>query len=114
MNRRLVLGMAAGGLLAAFSARSQEKVVRIQARKFSYSPGQVTLKKGVPVTLELTTADVTMGFNAPDFNVRADILPGQTSRVRFTPDKTGTFVFLCDIFCGEGHEKMSGQLKVVA
>ena len=114
MNRRLVLGMAASALLAAFSARSQEKVVRIQARKFSYSPSRVTLKKGVPVTLEFTTADVAMGFNAPDFNVRADILPGQTSRVRFTPDKTGTFVFLCDLFCGEGHEKMSGQLKVVA
>jgi cytochrome c oxidase subunit 2 len=114
MNRRLLLGAAAGALLAAFSARSQEKVVRIRARKFAYSPSQVTLKKGVPVTLELTTDDVAMGFNAPDFNVRADMMPGQTSRVRFTPDKTGTFVFLCDIFCGDGHERMSGKLKVVA
>jgi len=114
MNRRLLLGAAAGALLAAFSARSQEKVVRIRARKFAYSPSQVTLKKGVPVTLEFTTDDVAMGFNAPDFNVRADILPGQSSRVRFTPDKTGTFVFLCDIFCGDGHERMSGTLKVVA
>jgi len=114
MNRRLLLAGAAGALLAAFSARSQEKVVRIKARKFSYSPSQVTLKKGVPVTLEFTTEDVAMGFNAPDLNVRTDILPGQTSRVRFTPEKTGTFVFLCDLFCGDGHEKMSGKLKVVA
>jgi cytochrome c oxidase subunit 2 len=114
MNRRLLLGAAAGALLAAFSARSQEKVVRIRARKFAYSPSQVTLKKGVPVTLEFTTEDVAMGFNAPDLNLRADILPGQSSRLRFTPDRTGSFVFLCDIFCGDGHEKMSGQLKVVA
>jgi cytochrome c oxidase subunit II len=68
----------------------------------------------VPVTLEFVTADVVMGFNAPDFKARADIIPGQVSRVRLTPDKTGTFTFLCDIFCGEGHEGMSGQIHVVA
>jgi len=25
-----------------------------------------------------------------------------------------TIVFLCDIFCGEGHEGMSGQIHVTA
>ncbi len=69
---------------------------------------------GVPVVLEFVTADVVMGFNAPDFNVRADIIPGQVARVRLVPDKTGTFVFLCDIFCGDGHEGMSGQIHVAA
>jgi cytochrome c oxidase subunit 2 len=29
-----------------------------------------------------------------------------------TPDKTGTFTFLCDVFCGSGHEDMSGTLIV--
>jgi len=68
----------------------------------------------VPVVLELTTADVLMGFNAPDFAVRADIIPGQVARVRLVPDKVGTFAFLCDIFCGSGHETMSGTITVVA
>jgi cytochrome c oxidase subunit 2 len=66
------------------------------------------------VTLELESADVVMGFNAPDFNIRTDIVPGKVSRLRFTPDKSGTFVFLCDIFCGDGHESMNGKLHVVA
>jgi heme/copper-type cytochrome/quinol oxidase subunit 2 len=30
----------------------------------------------------------------------------------FTPDKAGTFTFLCDVFCGDGHEGMSGRLVV--
>jgi len=34
------------------------------------------------------------------------------ARVRFTPDRAGTFPFLCDIFCGEGHEGMSGKIVV--
>ena len=61
-----------------------------------------------------TTADVLMGFSAPDFDTRADIIPGKVARVRLTPDKVGTFTFLCDIFCGSGHENMSGTIVVEA
>jgi cytochrome c oxidase subunit 2 len=53
-----------------------------------------------------------MGFNAPDFGVRSDIVPGKISRVRFTPDKSGQFAFQCDIFCGSGHEDMAGLITV--
>ena len=118
-RRRILLHAATavvllGGGLAAFPARPQERVVKITARKFVFLPREVTLKKGEPVILEFTTADVVMGFNCPDFNVRTDIIPGQTARVRFTPDRTGTFTYLCDIFCGEGHEGMSGVLRVEA
>jgi len=106
---------AAGALLGAGAlAQAKERVIRVTARKFVFLPREITLKKGVPVVLEFVTADVVMGFNAPDFKVRADIIPGQVSRVRLTPDKTGTFTFLCDIFCGEGHEGMNGQIHVVA
>jgi cytochrome c oxidase subunit 2 len=34
--------------------------------------------------------------------------------VRFTPDRLGEFTYLCDIFCGDGHERMTGLLRVVA
>ena len=117
MKRRLFLAAAAAGAagtLAALPAWPQERVVRMTARRFTYTPSVVTLKKGEPVLFEFITADVAMGFNAPDFNVRADILPGKISRLRFTPDKAGTFTFLCDLFCGSGHESMSGTLKVEA
>src|SRR6266568_6000349 len=106
----LLLGAATIGLRAA--AQPEEQVIKILARRFTYTPNKLTLKKDVPVVLELTTADVLMGFNAPDFDVRADIIPGQVAKVRLVPDKTGTFVFLCDIFCGDGHEGMSGQIHV--
>jgi cytochrome c oxidase subunit II len=107
-----VVGAVLGGGL--LRAATPEKVVRITARRFAFLPGEVTLKRGEPVVIELTSADVVMGFNAPDFNARADIIPGQVSRVRLTPEKTGSFVFLCDVFCGDGHEAMAGKLHVVA
>ena len=108
----LVAG-AATTYVVAEAAQPKEKVIRIVAKRFTYTPGKLTLKKGKPVILEFTTEDVAMGFNLPDFNLRADILPGKVMRVRFVPDKTGTFTFLCDIFCGTGHEEMHGQLAVV-
>ena len=108
----LMLG-SLGAYVAAQSAEPKEKVIKITAKKFNYTPGEVKLKKGVPVILEFRTQDVLMGFNLPDFNARADIVPGKTTRLRLVPDKTGTFVFLCDVFCGTGHEEMNGKLIVV-
>ena len=102
-----------GAYVAAQSAEPKEKVIKITAKKFNYTPGEVKLKKGVPVILEFRTQDVLMGFNLPDFNVRVDMVPGKLTRLRLTPDKTGTFVFLCDVFCGTGHEEMNGKLTVV-
>jgi cytochrome c oxidase subunit 2 len=111
-----VAGLVIGGTTLGARALAQpgEQVIKVVARRFTYSPNVITLKKGVPVVLELTTADVLMGFDAPDFNARADIVPGQTTKLRLVPNKVGTFTFLCDIFCGSGHETMSGTINVVA
>jgi cytochrome c oxidase subunit 2 len=106
--------MALAVALGLRAAEPKEKVIKIVARRFTFTPNKLTLKKGVPVVLELTTADVLMGFNAPDFDARADIIPGKVARVRLNPDKVGTFTFLCDIFCGSGHETMSGTIVVTA
>lgn len=108
----LVLGAGTLGLLA--TAQPREQVIKIAARRFTYMPNKLTLKKDVPVLLELTTADVLMGFSAPDFDIRADIVPGRLATVRLVPDKVGTFTFLCDVFCGSGHETMHGTITVVA
>jgi cytochrome c oxidase subunit 2 len=109
-----LLGLGYGAsFVAAEAAAPRAKVIKISAKRFDYSPAHLTLKKGVPVVLELRSRDVLMGFNLPDFNLRADMLPDKVTRVRFVPDKTGRFVFLCDIFCGSGHEQMQGTLTVV-
>jgi cytochrome c oxidase subunit II len=101
------------GYVAAQPAQPKEKVIRIDAKRFDYTPGELTLKKGEAVILELTSQDVLMGFNLPDFNLRADMIPDKITRVRFVPDKTGSFTFLCDVFCGSKHEEMNGRLTVI-
>lgn len=115
-KRRALLTGALAAVAAAATVgvgrAAAPKVVKVVARRFTYTPNRIALAKGVPVVFELTTLDVVMGFSLPDFGVRADILPGRTTRLPFTPDKAGTFTFLCDIFCGSGHETMNGTLVV--
>ncbi len=119
-NRRAVLGAIAAtalaGVTGAISVHSQpaERVISIRAYKFSYDPDELVVKLNEPVVLQFITSDVVMGFNAPDFGVRATIIPGQTARVRIVPNKVGTFTFHCDVFCGDGHEDMDGTIRVMA
>jgi cytochrome c oxidase subunit 2 len=118
-RRRLLLRAAAAiGLLAAggvaVKAQPKPRVIPIVARKFTYDPQEITLKLNEPVIFRLTTLDVVMGFSVPDFAVRGTIIPGQTTEVAMTPTKVGEFTFLCDVFCGSGHEDMDGTVRVVA
>jgi cytochrome c oxidase subunit 2 len=89
-----------------------ERVIRITAKKFDFSPDSITLKKGEPVVFEISSADREHGFNLRAFGVRTNVSPGKVTRVRFTPDKTGKFTFSCDVFCGDGHEEMTGTVIV--
>lgn len=98
--------------LGSGDAQTSERIVKITAHKFEYEPSEIHLKVGEPVVLELTSKDVTHGFNIPDFGLRADLEPGETVRVRLVPEKAGTFEFHCDNFCGIDHENMSAAIIV--
>jgi cytochrome c oxidase subunit 2 len=71
------------------------------------------VRKGEPVRLALTAIDRVHGFSLKALGVRTDVKPDDTVVVRIVPDKVGTFVFACDIFCGDDHEDMQGVIKVV-
>lgn len=115
---RTRLALAAGlafALMATASGRggaAEPRVVRIVAKRFTYTPSEVTLKKGEPVVLELVSADRVHGFRLPAFKIRTDVGPNEPVRITLTPDRTGTFTFACDVFCGDGHDDMSGTLVV--
>jgi cytochrome c oxidase subunit II len=93
--------------------QNDEQVIRISAKTFEFEPSKITVKKGIPVTLELVSVDRHHGFKLSAFQLRADVRPGSVEKVRFVPDRTGTFTFLCDVFCGDGPEEMTGTLTVI-
>jgi cytochrome c oxidase subunit 2 len=93
-------------------AADKEQVIQITAKRFVYTPAGITVKKGVPVVLEFTSLDRLHGFSCPGLGIRTDIPPHKVTRLRFLPQKAGTFPFHCDNFCGSGHEGMTGTITV--
>ena len=110
----LLVSAILSGLLIHSRAEAvpAERVIHITAKRFDFSPDSITLKKGEPVVFEISSADREHGFNLRAFGVRTNVSPGKVSRIRFTPDKTGMFTFSCDVFCGNGHEEMTGTIVV--
>ena len=107
-----LMALLIGSSFTSGFAEQKEQIIKITAKKFEYSPKEILLKKGVPVVFEITALDRLHGFNCPDLGVRANLLPGEITRIRVVPQKAGSFVFRCDIFCGDGHEDMTGTITV--
>jgi len=103
------------GPLAPRAARAQEpREIAVVARRFSFTPREITLKLGERVVLALVAEDFAHGFSVPDLSLRADLMPERTVRLELQPQQAGRFEFLCDNFCGDEHEDMHGWLVVTA
>jgi cytochrome c oxidase subunit 2 len=97
-----------------FAGPEAPRRIEIAASKFSYSPNQITLKKGESVVLALRSTDVTHGLTIPDLGVETtEIKKGKDSEIPVTPEKTGHFAGQCAHFCGTGHGSMIFQVEVI-
>lgn len=120
-RRRLLggtLALGATALLDALGSRlasaADVRVIEVEARRFRFTPDDIPLKAGESVVLAIRSVDFVHGFSLPDFGLRADLPPGRVTRIALPPMAAGTYDFLCDNFCGDGHESMHGRLVVSA
>ncbi len=97
----------------AASAEPGPRRIEVSAKRFEYQPGEITLKKGEPVVLVLKSIDVPHGIRFKELGIETKAGKGKSSELAFTPDKTGTFVGHCSVFCGSGHGSMTLTLHVV-
>ena len=119
VNTILLAGVCEIGLVAVppminlIRASDNPKVIEITAKKFEFTPSEITLKKGEPVILRMTTADRVHGFMSKPLKFDTDIPVGKTTDVAVTPDTAGDFAVICDHYCGSGHGGMKMKVTVV-
>jgi cytochrome c oxidase subunit II len=119
-TRRQVLkaAMAAAGASALHAAWAQAqrepRVIEMTARRFSYEPKEIVLKAGEAVVIAIRSLDFIHGMNLPDLGLRLDLVPGRMTRLNLHPKVPGAIDFVCDNFCGDGHEEMHGRFVVTA
>lgn len=92
---------------------AEPKHIDIQAKRYSFEPAAITLKKGEPVVLVLKSDDVPHGLRFRDLGIELKAPKKGMAQITFTPDKTGDFVGHCSVFCGAGHGSMTFTLHVV-
>jgi cytochrome c oxidase subunit II len=110
LSLALVAVMASTGANRAQAA--DVSVIEITAMRFAFTPDKITLKKGQTVKLRLHSEDVTHGFFLRPLKIDEEIPAGQTIDVTVTPQTAGTFLTICDHFCGANHGNMSMTIVV--
>ena len=100
------------GLSGSASTPDAPRRIEVSVKKFAYTPAEITLKKGEPVVLVLSTEDVTHGLKFKELNLNTRFDKGKPSELAFTPDKAGDFIGHCSVFCGSGHGSMTLTLHV--
>ena len=74
----------------------------------NWYPKQIRVPLGKEVRLLICNIEtVTHGFALPDFKVAVnEIKAGNVKVVKFTPEKRGTFPFMCTVWCFDRHMEM--------
>lgn len=131
----VTIGILASGSFAAARNHGQQtpdqnvQVINVTAKKYSFTPAEIHVKKGAKVELHITALDHKHGFK---INVYPDggntkgseglvftspqecwtIAKGQTVTIEFVAKTPGSYPFKCCKFCGFGHMGMKGEVVV--
>jgi len=108
----------------AFAARYKGKDGRVHvpvgtdaylmAFRFGFFP-ELVVKAGHPVRIWLSSLDALHGFSivGHGLNVNLEISPNHAYGATFTPEKPGTYLIVCNEYCGLSHHLMQTKLYVV-
>ncbi|MBP1931650.1 cytochrome c oxidase subunit II [Ammoniphilus resinae] len=82
------------------------------AMAFGYNPSKIEVPVGAKVIFNVTSKDVVHSFTIPGTNVNMMITPGHVNTSEFSFDKPGSYLVLCNEYCGSGHHMMQMTIEV--
>ncbi len=82
------------------------------AQIFAFAPHHLTVPLGAHVTFYVTSLDVVHGFSVPETGINAMVTPGWVSTVSYTFRKPGTYLLVCNEYCGIAHQTMADSIDV--
>jgi cytochrome c oxidase subunit 2 len=82
------------------------------AQIFAFAPHHLAVPLGAHVTFYVTSLDVVHGFSVPETGINTMVTPGWVSTVSYTFRKAGTFLLVCNEYCGIAHQTMADSIDV--
>ena len=99
-------------LFALLQVQASPRVVEISAKRFEFTPKEVHLRAGEPVTVRLVSTDRSHGLLIKELGIDLDAGDGAPDSITITPSRAGTYPAICDHYCGSGHGNMRMTLIV--
>lgn len=95
------------------SGDSQPAQVIVHAKRFAFTPAEITLEKGKTTRLVFISDDATHGLVVDGLGIKVEIKKGKKTIVPVNPTQSGDFAGSCSVFCGSGHRDMEFMIHVV-
>ncbi len=86
---------------------------RFEYPEYGISSAELTLPLDRQVRFEMTAEDVIHSFWVPEFRIKQDLVPGQTTTLRIKPTELGEYTLRCAEMCGTRHAYMRRPVKVL-
>jgi len=93
--------------------------VHVVAKMWAYDigaeagiPPTLRFPKGSEVTFYVTSQDIIHGFYIEDHTLNLEVVPGQIAKGTAKFNRPGTFMIICNQYCGAGHAVMFGTIVV--
>ena len=85
----------------------------LMAERYGFTPNLV-LEAGHTYRLLISSTDVLHGFSivGGHQNLNIEVVPEHVFRVTLKPEEPGTYLIICNEYCGLGHHKMRGEIVV--
>lgn len=77
-------------------------------------PAQLILPVDRTIRFVETSNDVIHSFWVPKFLFKRDVVPGRANQFEITVRQQGTYIGRCAELCGEKHDRMNFEVKVVS
>lgn len=89
--------------------------VTVIGRQWAWTPNNITLENPRKIIFKVASEDVLHGFEIVGTNVNVMVIPGYVAVITWNPPENmeGTYIILCNEYCGIGHQSMYGTLTIV-
>lgn len=86
--------------------------IYLVAHMWTFDPEDIEIPAGSTVDFYLTSKDIVHGFHINEKGVNMMAVPGTINKITTKFEEEGTYRFVCNEFCGTGHQNMMGKIIV--
>jgi len=111
--RRWVIILLSLVVVAALAhAQDSARIIEVHAKRFSFTPNEISIRKGEPVRIKLISDDVTHSLVILALHVNQPVKKDRPAEFTLSSDTAGDFQGKCGHFCGSGHGGMTFTVHV--